>query len=309
MSTFFSHIWRIPGTPVQKSDWNGMNLSRPRTIAGVSLVSHHALISPGDRYAWQNYLRTESPHWAAASDTLILRLVRRWMLCLCGYQVRIFSCLTGQLHSVLEESADVSDRLTALVFNPVNPHSQIYTATIGGSIFLWDYEEGVLLKKTCSKFPLLGLYVPYRDRGLFLLQSHVEHRSSGNFASTVYIFFILQDAFLFFLVGSVKDATNRPKDESCALFHLDLLDDISRKKGQIVCRSLSTDSNKIAFCPRVGSPFFMYIWFTPSNLDLFQGEYLASINHNALNIYFFKDEHFKKYYMTQWISETVKRSC
>ncbi|GAU88737.1 hypothetical protein RvY_01375-2 [Ramazzottius varieornatus] len=206
-------------------------LARPRTIAGVSLVSHRAIIGPGER----------------------------WMLCLCGSQVRIFSCSTGQLHSVLEETTEAADRLTALVFNPVNPHSQIYTATVSGSILLWDYEDGVLVKKVTSKYPLHGLYVPYRDRGLFLLSEHTERRSS---------------------VGSAKDLANRPEDESCALFQLDCIGDISKgSKGRLVCRSLSTDSTKVAFCSR--------------------GEYLASINHNSLNIYYFKDEHFKKHLISR----------
>lgn len=176
----------------------------------------------------------------------------RWMVCLCGSQVRIFSCSTGQLHSVLEETSDAKDRLTALVFNPVNPHSQIYTATLSGSVLLWDYEDGVLVRKVTSKYPCMGCMYRTETAGCFFCRSipSVDHRVSVSHCLSTQR--KLANIFGYVIVGSAKDLANRPEDESCALFQLDSISDISKgSKGRLVCRSLSTDSTKVAFCSRV----------------------------------------------------------
>jgi WD40 repeat protein len=84
--------------------------------------------------------------------------------------VRIYSCSSGDLQSVLQESPDT---LASLAFNATSPHSQIYSVTRNGRLVVWNYEEGIAVKAYDLKSPTFGVYSPNRNGAIFvLLKTH-----------------------------------------------------------------------------------------------------------------------------------------
>ncbi|OQV23308.1 WD repeat-containing protein 75 [Hypsibius exemplaris] len=209
---------------------NGVSsLAVPRVIAGSSLVRHRPLLSPNGA----------------------------WVLCACGSGVRIYSSESGELLSVLQDSSSLSSSsvLVGLAFNPVSPHSQVWSVDAAGRLVLWAYDTGVPVKRLDVGREVLGLYAPYRDRGIYLLLRATE-RPTG--------------------VETVNGEQAEEVDTSCTLFHIPSLDNLSRKKGQLsVMRGLSEDSHKIAFDP--------------------QGDFFAAVNGKSLCLHFLKDQQYKRH--------------
>nr|ALT32087.1 putative WD repeat-containing protein 75 [Hypsibius dujardini] len=181
----------------------------------------------------------------------------RWVLCACGSGVRIYSSESGELLSVLQDSSSLSSSsvLVGLAFNPVSPHSQVWSVDAAGRLVLWAYDTGVPVKRLDVGREVLGLYAPYRDRGIYLLLRATE-RPTG--------------------VETVNGEQAEEVDTSCTLFHIPSLDNLSRKKGQLsVMRGLSEDSHKIAFDP--------------------QGDFFAAVNGKSLCLHFLKDQQYKRH--------------
>ncbi|KAI9475978.1 MAG: WD40-repeat-containing domain protein [Benjaminiella poitrasii] len=65
-----------------------------------------------------------------------------------GSCVKIFSTATGAIVKVLSQSSNLgghSNKITRVILNPKN-HLQLYTASLDGTIKLWDYNDDILLK-------------------------------------------------------------------------------------------------------------------------------------------------------------------
>lgn len=70
--------------------------------------------------------------------------------------VKVYSMATGAVVKVLSQSALAgghSDKVTCVILNPKN-HLQLYTASLDGTIKLWDYNDNILLKTYHIRSPI-----------------------------------------------------------------------------------------------------------------------------------------------------------
>ncbi|KAG0740570.1 hypothetical protein G6F62_009074 [Rhizopus arrhizus] len=70
--------------------------------------------------------------------------------------VKVYSMATGAVVKVLSQSTLAgghSDKVTCVILNPKN-HLQLYTASLDGTIKLWDYNDNILLKTYHIRSPI-----------------------------------------------------------------------------------------------------------------------------------------------------------
>ncbi|KAG1180586.1 hypothetical protein G6F70_000578 [Rhizopus microsporus] len=70
--------------------------------------------------------------------------------------VKVYSMATGAVVKVLSQSpltGGHSDKITCVILNPKN-HLQLYTASLDGTIKLWDYNDNILLKTYIVRSPI-----------------------------------------------------------------------------------------------------------------------------------------------------------
>ncbi|XP_032879675.1 WD repeat-containing protein 75 [Amblyraja radiata] len=102
----------------------------------------------------------------------------RYLFCASGDHVKIYSTATEECIHVLQGHKDL---VTGIQLNPQN-HLQLYSASLDGTIKLWDFTDGILMKTFSVNVKLLALYTPAgdentvfaivpRDKGLFQLVS------------------------------------------------------------------------------------------------------------------------------------------
>ncbi|KAL7312542.1 NET1-associated nuclear protein 1 [Mucor circinelloides] len=76
-----------------------------------------------------------------------------------GSCVKIFSMATGAVVKVLSQSPATgghSNKITRVILNPKN-HLQLYTASLDGTIKLWDYNDDILLKTYNVNAPIQSM--------------------------------------------------------------------------------------------------------------------------------------------------------
>eukprot|EP00058_Branchiostoma_floridae_P023341 XP_002608831.1 hypothetical protein BRAFLDRAFT_125616 [Branchiostoma floridae] len=95
--------------------------------AGANLVSERPVFSPDSRY----------------------------VLCCCGYVVKVFSLASGEC---VRELAGHKDFITGVKINPHNQF-QAFTSSLDKTVKVWDYPDGKLLKTFSVGFPVHALYL------------------------------------------------------------------------------------------------------------------------------------------------------
>ncbi|XP_078621982.1 WD repeat-containing protein 75-like [Branchiostoma floridae x Branchiostoma japonicum] len=95
--------------------------------AGANLVSERPVFSPDSRY----------------------------VLCCCGYVVKVFSISSGEC---VRELAGHKDFITGVKINPHNQF-QAFTSSLDKTVKVWDYPDGKLLKTFSVGFPVHALYL------------------------------------------------------------------------------------------------------------------------------------------------------
>lgn len=74
---------------------------------------------------------------------------------------------TGAVVKVLSQShhdGGHSDKITRVILNPKN-HLQLYTASLDGTIKLWDYNDDILLKTYSIKAPIQHMVISPANPG------------------------------------------------------------------------------------------------------------------------------------------------
>lgn len=84
-----------------------------------------------------------------------------------GPCVKIFSMATGAVVKVLSQSPAMgghSSKITRVILNPKN-HLQLYTASLDGTIKLWDYNDDILLKTYNVNAPIQHMVMSAKTPG------------------------------------------------------------------------------------------------------------------------------------------------
>ncbi|KAI8982312.1 hypothetical protein BDF20DRAFT_912490 [Mycotypha africana] len=153
-----------------------------------------------------------------------------------GSCVKIYSVATGAVVKVLSQSPSLGghlDTITRVILNPKN-HLQLYTASLDGTIKLWDYNDDILLKTYDIKAPIQSMEICQRTPEYAYLIVKKTDKDGKDIASN-------NTAVYRFMFGS--------SDQDSGLRRIHTLTD---------CRSIdiSSDGKWLAFAAR----FKVYIW-------------------------------------------------
>ncbi|XP_038645114.1 WD repeat-containing protein 75 [Scyliorhinus canicula] len=83
----------------------------------------------------------------------------RYLLCASGDLVKVYSTATEECVHALKGHKNL---VTGIQLNPKN-HLQLYSTSLDGTIKLWDFTDGILIKTFVVDFQLLALYASAAD--------------------------------------------------------------------------------------------------------------------------------------------------
>ncbi|XP_042192361.1 WD repeat-containing protein 75 [Callorhinchus milii] len=102
----------------------------------------------------------------------------RYLLCASGDQVKVYSTATEECVHVLHGHNDL---VTGIHLNPKN-NLQLYSSSLDGTIKLWDFTDGILMKTFVVGSKLLALYTSAsKGASIFAIVPKDSDESSGNF--------------------------------------------------------------------------------------------------------------------------------
>uniref|UniRef100_A0A8C1YD21 WD repeat domain 75 n=1 Tax=Cyprinus carpio TaxID=7962 RepID=A0A8C1YD21_CYPCA len=89
----------------------------------------------------------------------------RFVLCTSGDSVKVYSTRTEEwLHSLQGHT----NQVTGIALNPAN-HLQVYSCSADGTVKLWDFIDGILIKTFIIGYPLFAIYVSEKHEGIVFL--------------------------------------------------------------------------------------------------------------------------------------------
>jgi len=98
-------------------------------------------------------------------------------------QIQLWSVTTGECVRILEAHKDA---VTSFELNPQNS-LQLYSASLDGTIIVWDFQEGTVLRTFDINFPVERLlFCPDRPESLFYVTRHAPKRSKTGFVHRLY---------------------------------------------------------------------------------------------------------------------------
>ncbi|XP_051786405.1 LOW QUALITY PROTEIN: WD repeat-containing protein 75 [Erpetoichthys calabaricus] len=86
----------------------------------------------------------------------------RFLLCAAGNRVQVLSTQSQECLHILEGHSSL---VSGLVLNPAN-HLQLYSCSVDGTIKLWDFTDGLLMKTFHTRYKLLALYASAAHPGV-----------------------------------------------------------------------------------------------------------------------------------------------
>ncbi|KAK3568723.1 hypothetical protein QTP86_013868 [Hemibagrus guttatus] len=89
----------------------------------------------------------------------------RFLLCASGDSVKVFSTTTEECVHVLEGH---TDQITGVALNPAN-HLQVFSCSVDGTVRLWDFTDGILIKTLVIGYPIFSIYVSKKHVGVFFI--------------------------------------------------------------------------------------------------------------------------------------------
>ncbi|XP_071977045.1 WD repeat-containing protein 75 isoform X2 [Engystomops pustulosus] len=98
----------------------------------------------------------------------------KYLLCVSGDSIKVFSTVTEECIHVLWSHRDL---VTGIEFNPNNP-LQLYSCSLDGTIKLWDFIDGILIKTFHIGYKMFSLYSSKHDT-VFVIAENKD--SSENF--------------------------------------------------------------------------------------------------------------------------------
>ncbi|KAI4890994.1 hypothetical protein NFI96_000431 [Prochilodus magdalenae] len=89
----------------------------------------------------------------------------RFLVCASGDSVKVFSTSTEECLHVLQGH---TDQVTGVALNPAN-HLQVYSCSADGTVRLWDFIDGILIKIFTIGYPIFSLYVSEKHVGVIFI--------------------------------------------------------------------------------------------------------------------------------------------
>ncbi|XP_072541570.1 WD repeat-containing protein 75 [Salminus brasiliensis] len=89
----------------------------------------------------------------------------RFLICGAGDLVKVFSTSTEECVHVLEGH---TDQVTGVALNPSN-QLQVYSCSADGTVRLWDFIDGILIKTFTFGYPVFSIYVSEKHVGVIFV--------------------------------------------------------------------------------------------------------------------------------------------
>ncbi|XP_047670571.1 WD repeat-containing protein 75 [Tachysurus fulvidraco] len=89
----------------------------------------------------------------------------RFLLCASGDSVKVFSTTTEECVHVLEGH---TDQISGVALNPAN-HLQVFSCSLDGTVRLWDFTDGILIKTLVIGYPIFSMYVSEKHVGVIFI--------------------------------------------------------------------------------------------------------------------------------------------
>ncbi|KAF4086576.1 hypothetical protein AMELA_G00085100 [Ameiurus melas] len=102
----------------------------------------------------------------------------RFLLCASGDSVKVFSTSTEECVHVLEGH---TDQISGIALNPAN-HLQVFSCSLDGTVRLWDFADGILIKTYVTGYPTFSMYVSEKHVGVvFVVAPLASEKSTRSF--------------------------------------------------------------------------------------------------------------------------------
>ncbi|KAM6934428.1 WD repeat-containing protein 75 [Xenentodon cancila] len=89
----------------------------------------------------------------------------RFLLCASGYCVKVFSTSTEECIHDLQGHTDL---VTGVLLRPTN-HLQVYSCSVDGTVRLWDFTDGILIKTYVIGYPIYSIYASANHEGVIFV--------------------------------------------------------------------------------------------------------------------------------------------
>ncbi|XP_028250286.1 WD repeat-containing protein 75 isoform X2 [Parambassis ranga] len=89
----------------------------------------------------------------------------RFLLCASGECVKVFSTSTEECIHNLQGHTDL---VTGVLLRPSN-HLQVYSCSADGTVRLWDFTDGILIKTYVIGYPICSLYASAKHEGVIFI--------------------------------------------------------------------------------------------------------------------------------------------
>ncbi|XP_014019726.1 WD repeat-containing protein 75 isoform X2 [Salmo salar] len=102
----------------------------------------------------------------------------RFLLCASGESVKVYSSSSEECVHDLQGHTDL---VSGIVRNPSN-HLQVYSCSVDGTVRLWDFTDGILIKTFIIGYPIYSIYVSENHGGVvFVVVPMANDKSSELF--------------------------------------------------------------------------------------------------------------------------------
>ncbi|XP_053327472.1 WD repeat-containing protein 75 [Spea bombifrons] len=101
----------------------------------------------------------------------------KYLLCVSGDYIKLFSTSTEECVHVLQGHKDL---VTGIQLNPKN-HLQLYSCSLDGTIKLWDFMDGILIKTFSVGYKLLALYTTVSASTIYAIIPKNNNAASDTF--------------------------------------------------------------------------------------------------------------------------------
>uniref|UniRef100_A0A8C7YQT5 WD repeat domain 75 n=1 Tax=Oryzias sinensis TaxID=183150 RepID=A0A8C7YQT5_9TELE len=89
----------------------------------------------------------------------------RFLLCASGESVKVFSTATEECLHALQGHTDL---ITGVLLRPSN-HLQAYSCSLDGTVRLWDFTDGILIRTYSIGYPIYGIYASAKHEGVIFI--------------------------------------------------------------------------------------------------------------------------------------------
>ncbi|XP_014894795.1 WD repeat-containing protein 75 [Poecilia latipinna] len=89
----------------------------------------------------------------------------RFLLCASGHNVKVFSTVTEEC---VQELRGHTDLVTGVLLRPSN-HLQAYSCSADGTVRLWDFTDGILIKTYVIGYPICSIYASASHDGVIFI--------------------------------------------------------------------------------------------------------------------------------------------